>query len=74
MKVRQPDQFRYAENMSIEDAIQMAGGFKEGASPNRIEISRRVRNSDLQSTAATTADVFTINIDKNLKLISDTTF
>ncbi|WP_231458828.1 SLBB domain-containing protein [Pedobacter sp. Leaf132] len=73
-EVRQPDQFRYAENMSIEDAIQMAGGFKEGASPNRIEISRRVGNSNVQSVAASTADVFTINIDKNLKLLSDTTF
>lgn len=73
-EVRQPDQFRYAENMSIEDAIQMAGGFKEGASPNRIEISRRVQNSNVQSAAASTASVFTINIDKNLKLISDTTF
>ncbi|WP_316832383.1 SLBB domain-containing protein [Pedobacter aquatilis] len=73
-EVRQPDQFPYAVNMSLEDAIQMAGGFKEGASPNRIEISRRVRNSDLLSTAASTADVFTINIDKNLKLVSDTTF
>lgn len=73
-EVRQPDQFRYAENMSLEDAIQMAGGFKEGASPNRIEISRRVRDSDVQSAAASTANVFTINIDKNLKLISDTTF
>ncbi|RYX98768.1 capsule biosynthesis protein, partial [bacterium] len=73
-EVRQPDQFRYAENMSIEDAIQMAGGFKEGASPNRIEISRRVSNSDVQSVAASTANVFTINIDKNLKLLADTTF
>jgi len=73
-EVREPNQFPYAENMNLEDAIQMAGGFKEGASPNRIEISRRVRNSNVQSTAASTADVFTINIDRNLKLVADTIF
>ncbi len=73
-EVREPNQFPYAENMNLEDAIQMAGGFKEGASPNRIEISRRVRNSNIQSVAASTADVFTINIDRNLKLVTDTVF
>ncbi|KQS37787.1 SLBB domain-containing protein [Pedobacter sp. Leaf194] len=73
-EVREPNQFPYAENMSLEDAIQMAGGFKEGASPSRIEISRRVRNSDVLSKSASTADVYTVNIDKNLKLLSDTTF
>ncbi|RNL56899.1 SLBB domain-containing protein [Pedobacter jejuensis] len=73
-EVREPNQFAYAENMSIEDAIQMAGGFKEGATPNRVEISRRVRNSNVQSVAASTADVFTINIDRNLKLVTDTIF
>ncbi|MFC4209948.1 SLBB domain-containing protein [Pedobacter lithocola] len=73
-EVREPNQFAYAENMSLEDAIQRAGGFKEGATPNRVEISRRVRNSNVQSVAASTADVFTINIDRNLKIVSDTTF
>jgi len=73
-EVREPNQFPYADNMSLEDAIQMAGGFKEGASPNRVEISRRVRNSNVQSAAASTADVFTINIDRNLKLVTDTVF
>lgn len=73
-EVREPNQFPYAENMNLGDAIQIAGGFKEGASPNRVEISRRVRNSNVQSTAASTADVFTINIDRNLKLVTDTIF
>ena len=73
-EVREPNQFPYAANMSLEDAIQMAGGFKEGGTPNRVEISRRVRNSDRQSIMASTADVFTINIDRDLKLVADTIF
>ena len=67
-EVRDSGTYKYAERMSLEDLIQMAGGFKEGASPNRIEISRRVRNSDAMSASARTAEVFTVNIDRNLKL------
>jgi protein involved in polysaccharide export with SLBB domain len=59
--------------MSLEDLIQIAGGFREGATPNRIEISRRIKNSDAMSASAITAEVFTVNIDQDLKL-SDETF
>lgn len=67
-EVRAPGSFDYADNMNLEDVIQMAGGFKEGATPNRIEISRRIKNSDATSASARTAEVFTVNVDQNLKL------
>jgi protein involved in polysaccharide export with SLBB domain len=67
-EVRQPGTFDYATNMTLEDFIQIAGGFKEGATPNRIEISRRVKNSDLLSKNAVIADVFTVNVDQNLQI------
>lgn len=67
-EVRNPGIFMYAENVTLETAIQMAGGFKEGATPNRIEISRRVKNSDASSTSAITAEIFSVNIDRNLKV------
>jgi protein involved in polysaccharide export with SLBB domain len=72
-EVRDSGTYNYAENMSLEDLIQIAGGFREGATPNRVEISRRIVNSDALSTSARTAEVFTVNIDKNLKL-SDEAF
>ena len=68
-EVRQPGVFDYADNMGLEALIQMAGGFKEGATPNRVEISRRVKNSDALSASATTAEVYTVNIDQNLRLL-----
>ncbi|MHA4894096.1 SLBB domain-containing protein [Pedobacter sp. PWIIR3] len=71
-EVRSPGSFEYGDNMSLEALIQMAGGFKEGATPNRIEISRRVRNSDALSKSALSAELFTVNVDQNLKLIGDT--
>jgi protein involved in polysaccharide export with SLBB domain len=67
-EVRDSGTYKYAERMSLEDLIQMAGGFKEGATPNRIEISRRIKNSDAMSASARTAEVFTVNIDQNLAL------
>lgn len=69
-EVREPGDFDYAKQMHLEDLIQMAGGFKEGATPTRIEISRRVKNSDANSASARTAEIFVVNVDQNLKLLN----
>ncbi len=66
-EVRQPGTFNYAENMTLEELVLKAGGFREGASVNRVEIARRVRNSNVLSQSAATAEVFQVNIDKNLR-------
>ncbi|MEO8794323.1 MAG: SLBB domain-containing protein [Daejeonella sp.] len=66
-EVREPGLFDYAQNMSLEDLIILAGGFKEGASAKRIEISRRVKNSNQNSISAATAQVFQVDVDKDLK-------
>jgi protein involved in polysaccharide export with SLBB domain len=70
-EVRAPGTFDYAENMSLESVIQLAGGFREGATPNRIDISRRVKNSDVNSVSASTAEVITVNVDEHLRIIGD---
>ncbi|MDQ0969195.1 protein involved in polysaccharide export with SLBB domain [Flavobacterium sp. W4I14] len=67
-EVRVPGSFQYADGMTLESVIQLAGGFKEGATPNRIEISRRVRNSEATSPTAQTAEVFIVNVNEALKL------
>ncbi|OKS86947.1 SLBB domain-containing protein [Mucilaginibacter polytrichastri] len=70
-EVRNPGTFKYGENMNLEALIQMAGGLNEGATPNRIEISRRIKNSDAMSVSAITAQIFTVNVDQNLKLVGE---
>ncbi len=67
-EVRQPGQFAFSDNMSLEELIIKAGGFKEAATPQRIEVSRRVRNSDATSSSATTAEVFQIDVNKDLSV------
>lgn len=71
-EVRAGGTFDYADNMTLEDVIQMAGGFKENATPRRIEISRRIKNSDAKSASARTAQVFTVGVDQNLKVLDKT--
>jgi len=69
-EIRQPGSFNYSQNMTLETLIQQAGGFTEGASTKRIEISRRVRNSNLTSPSAITAQVFQVDISKDLNFSS----
>ncbi len=70
-EVRNPGTFNYAERMSVKDLIQMAGGFKEGATSKRIEVSRRVRHADLSQFSAPTAEIYTISLDSALGLNSN---
>lgn len=72
-EVRNPGQFAFAENMSVQDLILRAGGFAEGASAKRIEVARRMANSDPLSANSAVATVFSVNVDRDLKS-NDTKF
>lgn len=65
-EVRSPGTVDYAENMSLEDLIVLSGGFKEGASPKRIEISRRVKDSEAGAANSRIAQVYQVDVDRNL--------
>lgn len=67
-EIRNPGEFAYAEKMNLQDLIIKAGGFTEGASAERIEVSRRINNSDPLSANSLVANVFTVNVDPTLKL------
>ena len=66
--VRKPGTIDYAQNMKLEDLILYAGGFAEGASPKRIEVARRVYNADPESKNSKVAQVFSVDVDSQLKL------
>jgi protein involved in polysaccharide export with SLBB domain len=65
-EVRFPGQFPYAENMSLEELIIKAGGFTESAIPQRVEISRRIKNSDASSKTSQIAQVFQADVNSDL--------
>jgi protein involved in polysaccharide export with SLBB domain len=66
-EVRAEGEYEYAEGMSVEDLIIKAGGFNEGASAKRLEVSRRVNDSDPTSNMSILSQVYTVNVDANLK-------
>lgn len=65
-EVREPGVFNYADKMTLEELIIKAGGFTEAATSQRVEISRRVKNSNSSTANAITAQVFQIDIDRDL--------
>jgi len=65
--VRKAGTFAYADSMKVENLIIEAGGFTERASPKRIEVARRVNNSDPTSKDSKVAQVFSVNVDRELK-------
>lgn len=67
-EVRNGGQFPYAENMSVEDLIVQAGGFTVFASDQRIEVARRINNSDLNNANSPAADIQMINVDRSFKV------
>ena len=66
-EVRHPGVFRYAENINLESALEMAGGLKEGATPKSIEIARRVKNSNRNASNAISAQIFNVDVDDNFR-------
>ncbi|MEO6498601.1 MAG: SLBB domain-containing protein, partial [Mucilaginibacter sp.] len=66
-QVRKAGDFTYADSMSVEDLVIKAGGFTEGASPKRVEIARRIQNSNPNSKNSVISQVFNVNLDPQLK-------
>jgi len=72
-EVRRPGDFNYADSMKVADLIIRAGGFTEGASAKRIEVSRRVFDSDPRAVNTKVAQVYSVNVSPDLKT-EDTNF
>ncbi|WP_410222069.1 SLBB domain-containing protein [Pedobacter sp.] len=68
-EVRAPGTFPYADNLSVVDVIQMAGGLTEGATPKHIEVSRRVKGDSTVMDKSKIADVFIVNVNEDLKVL-----
>ena len=72
-EVRLPGEFAYADSMKVADLIIRGGGFSEGASTKRIEVSRRVYDSDPRVKDSKVANVFTVDLKGDL-IMGDANF
>lgn len=67
-EVRKPGKFNYADSMKVSDLIVMAGGFAEGATAKRIEVSRRIDSSNPLSKNGSAALVYSVDLDEKLNI------
>lgn len=73
-EVMYPGSYDFSENTTIGDLITMAGGLKESASLEKVEVARRITSSQDNSDGNQMAKVFTFNLDCNLSTIEDHDF
>jgi polysaccharide export outer membrane protein len=67
--VNRPDTIPFITNMSVADLVARAGGFREGAKPNLIEVARRIRQ-DSGGINTTRAEMYRFAIDRDLQISS----
>lgn len=69
-EINKPGNIDFAQNMTVTDAIVLAGGFKYGGNPARIEIARRVKED--AGDADQNVQIIQVKIDSNLGIITPT--
>lgn len=67
-EVLNPGQFNWSDNLTLGDAIFLAGGLSEGADSTFIEIARRLSYEDAASMSDTIGHVLIANISRNLAI------
>ena len=64
--VNNPRTLDFRENMTIEDAIFRAEGFRDNAAAYRVEVSRRITNMDQRVRTDRIAESYRFEVDENL--------
>jgi len=66
--VQDTGSYPYADNMTLNDLIMQANGFKESAAPYRIEVSRRMTRTPKDTVIAQIAQIFSFSVDRQLHI------
>lgn len=64
--VAKPENYPYAENMTVEDLIIQAGGLLEGASTARVDVARRIVDASSTEQTQQLARVYSLSIENGL--------
>ncbi|MEP1094969.1 MAG: SLBB domain-containing protein [Cyclobacteriaceae bacterium] len=65
-EIGNPGTYPYLDQMTVEDLINISGGFKESANKSIVEVARQVSYN--QKEIGRSAEIFTFEIDENLIL------
>ncbi|MEL7834112.1 SLBB domain-containing protein [Fodinibius sp. Rm-B-1B1-1] len=67
--VQNPNKYKFAEEMTLEDLILQAGGFKQGATPNHVEVARRkTRANQDEYNTSQIAQIHRFDLNEDLSL------
>lgn len=58
----------YRKNLTVEDAILMAGGLRESASEVQVEVARRIKDAHSKASNNRIAEVYTFTLSNGLSL------
>jgi protein involved in polysaccharide export with SLBB domain len=61
-EVNKPENFLFARGMQVQDAVLLAGGYKDGASRKLVEVARRIRDT----SSATSSPQYAIILSADL--------
>lgn len=73
-EVAKPGTYVYADNMTLEDAIMLAGGLLESASTVKIDVSRRVKNPTSDTPSEDVGELFTFSFKDGYVLDNEVGF
>lgn len=66
--VNQGGTFPYSQGMTVSDLIFLAGGYAEGATPQRVEVARRAGSDSAGIDNTTNNRIFTFDLGRDLSL------
>lgn len=73
-EVYNPGEYHYADNLTVEDLIVIAGGLRESASLLNVEVSRRIVNPEGNEDKEQRAEIYNIELKSGLGLLTQTGF
>ncbi|GHV67234.1 capsule polysaccharide transporter [Bacteroidia bacterium] len=72
--VKNPDVYKYADNMTVEDLIIMGGGLMESASIIKIDIFRRFKDPQSKAPNKTHVEMLSVDVQDGLILSGNKSF
>ena len=69
-----PGTYEYADNMTVEDLILLAGGLTDAASTVKIDVSRRLRDPSATEAGMEIAKTFSFSLKDNYTVDGDSSF
>ena len=72
--VSKPGTFSFAEKMTVEDLVVMAGGLLEDAATVKVDITRRIKNPNSTAYTKEVGRTFTMDLSNNFEVGKESVF